>query len=187
MKLRSLPLFVLLYLSVCVALRLRSLPFPQPVYVASRSFSVKPTFFFCTLKSTHARTVRGRDGSRSDRPSRNQPFCGGVPHPPDPTDRANLRRKDICFCGFDEKTFFLRLGSVGWGGIRWSVLMAFLFGGWGQLVGWYSVGCSRPNQPARFRWGRATETRIPNLVPRPIPTPYNGFCTIIHFQICPTS
>ena len=30
-----------------------------------------------------------RDGSRSDRPSRNQPFCGGVPQPPDPTDRAN--------------------------------------------------------------------------------------------------
>ena len=34
-------------------------------------------------------TRNSRDGSRSDRPSRNQPFCGGVPHLTDPTDRAN--------------------------------------------------------------------------------------------------
>ena len=44
--------------------------------------------------------------------ARNQPFFGGVPHPPDPTEQT-----------FDEKTFFLRLRKD------------IFFCGWGQLDG----------------------------------------------------
>ena len=40
--------------------------------------------------------------------------------PPPRSNRANLRRKDFFFAA-SKRHFFLRLGSVGWGGIRWGV------------------------------------------------------------------
>ena len=90
-------------------------------------------------------SVVSRHGSRSDRPSKKPTVFRWGPPPP----RFNRP---------SQPHFFLRLGSVG----------HFVFAAGVSWMGWYSVGCSRPNQPARFRWGRATETR-PNLVPRPMP------------------
>ena len=81
--------------------------------------------------------------------ARNQPFFGGVPHPPDPTDRANRPSfflKDPFFCGWGQKDFFFAAGSVTWMvGIRWGVRDRTNrrdFGG---------VGLPRPGYPTGYR------------------------------------
>ena len=64
-------------------------------------------------------SVVSRHGSRSDRPSKKPTVFRWGPPPPR-SNRANLRRKDFFFAA-SKRHFFLRLGSVGWGGIRWGV------------------------------------------------------------------
>ena len=86
--------------------------------------------------------------------ARNQPFFGGVPHPPDPTDRAN----HIFFCGWGQLDIFFcgwgQLDGVVFGGVfpmpAWGAALQFFFAAGVSWTFFFAAGVS---WWGGIRWG----------------------------------